>query len=130
MTDRANLPTEKIPNLVAYEDFIAGVDGRFPPGGEFEENTACGLCYTSGTTGNPKGVLYSHRSNVLHALIASQTDAMGVGNDDTILPVVPMFHANAWALAFAAPDDRRQARHARPEARRPIDLRASRRRKR
>src|SRR5271163_2710755 len=102
MTDRAHLPTDDIPNLVAYEDFIADVDDDFA-WAEFDENTACGLCYTSGTTGNPKGVLYSHRSNVIHALIAGQTDAMGVGNDDTILPVVPMFHANAWALAFAAP---------------------------
>jgi fatty-acyl-CoA synthase len=102
LTDRAHLPTDDIPNLVAYEDFIAGTDEDFP-WRNFDENTACGLCYTSGTTGNPKGVLYSHRSNVLHALIATQTDAMGVGNADTILPVVPMFHANAWAIAFAAP---------------------------
>ena len=63
MTDRAHLPAEKIPNLVAYEDFIADVDDDFA-WAEFDENTACGLCYTSGTTGNPKGVLYSHRSNV------------------------------------------------------------------
>ena len=102
MTDRAHLPAENIPNLVAYEDFIADVDDDFT-WAEFDENTACGLCYTSGTTGNPKGVLYSHRSNVLHAMIAGQTDAMGIGNDDTILPVVPMFHANAWAIAFTAP---------------------------
>jgi fatty-acyl-CoA synthase len=102
MTDRDHLPTENIPSLVAYEDFIAAVDEDFH-WRDFEENTACGLCYTSGTTGNPKGVLYSHRSNVLHAMIAAQTDAMGVGNNDTVLPVVPMFHANAWALAFAGP---------------------------
>jgi fatty-acyl-CoA synthase len=102
LTDRAHLPSENIPNLVAYEDFIADVDEDFA-WGEFDENTACGLCYTSGTTGNPKGVLYSHRSNVLHAFMAGQADAMGVRGTDTILPVVPMFHANAWALAFAAP---------------------------
>ena len=102
LTDRAHLPSESIPNLVAYEDFIADVDEDFA-WGEFDENTACGLCYTSGTTGNPKGVLYSHRSNVLHAFMAGQADAMGVRGTDTILPVVPMFHANAWALAFAAP---------------------------
>ena len=102
LTDRAHLPDANIPNLVAYEDFIADVDEDFV-WREFDENTACGLCYTSGTTGNPKGVLYSHRSNVLHAFIAGQSDAMGISNRDTILPVVPMFHANAWALAFAAP---------------------------
>jgi fatty-acyl-CoA synthase len=102
MTDAAHLPKDNIPNLIAYEDLIAEADDDFA-WKEFDENTACGLCYTSGTTGNPMGVLYSHRSNVLHALIAGQTDAMGVGGADAILPVVPMFHANAWALAFAAP---------------------------
>ncbi len=64
--------------------------------GDFDEKTACGLCYTSGTTGNPKGVLYSHRSNMLHTLMGAQTDALGVGVGDVVLPVVPMFHANAW----------------------------------
>ncbi|MBV9542219.1 MAG: long-chain-fatty-acid--CoA ligase, partial [Alphaproteobacteria bacterium] len=102
LTDRANLPKANIPNLVAYEDFIAPFDGSFE-WKEVDEKAACGLCYTSGTTGNPKGVLYSHRSNVLHALMAAQTDAQGVSNRDSILPVVPMFHANAWALAFSAP---------------------------
>ncbi len=102
LTDRAHLPDAKIPDLIAYEDFIGAVDGDFA-WKEFDENTACGLCYTSGTTGNPKGVLYSHRSNVLHALVAGQTDALGVKGADSILPVVPMFHANAWALAFLAP---------------------------
>ncbi|HEY7979670.1 MAG TPA: long-chain-fatty-acid--CoA ligase, partial [Rhizomicrobium sp.] len=102
MTDKANLPRSKIKKLYAYEDFIARHDDKFQ-WKEFGENTACGLCYTSGTTGNPKGVLYSHRSNVIHALMAGQTDALGVSGTDTILPIVPMFHANAWALAFAAP---------------------------
>jgi fatty-acyl-CoA synthase len=102
LTDAAHLPKANIPNLVAYEEFIAGADENFA-WKEFDEHTACGLCYTSGTTGNPKGVLYSHRSNVLHAFIAGQADAMGLRAVDTVLPVVPMFHANAWALAFAAP---------------------------
>jgi fatty-acyl-CoA synthase len=99
---RADLPKVELPNLTAYEDFIGEVDDDFA-WKEFDENTACGLCYTSGTTGNPKGVLYSHRSNVLHAFMAGQADAMGLRNVDSILPIVPMFHANAWALTFAAP---------------------------
>ena len=102
LTDRAHLPGEAIPNLVAYEDWIAAERDDFA-WRSVDENTACGLCYTSGTTGNPKGVLYSHRSNVLHAMIAAQGDAQGVRNRDCVLPVVPMFHANAWALAFVAP---------------------------
>ena len=102
LTDRAHLPEAKIPDLIAYEDFIGAMDDDFA-WKEFDENAACGLCYTSGTTGDPKGVLYSHRSNVLHGLVAGQTDALGVKGADSILPVVPMFHANAWALAFLAP---------------------------
>ena len=73
------------------------------PGRSFDENTAAGMCYTSGTTGNPKGVLYSHRSNVLHSMMASAPDAMGISCRDMVLPVVPMFHANCWALAFTSP---------------------------
>ncbi len=68
--------------------------------GGFDEQTACGLCYTSGTTGHPKGVLYSHRSNFLHTLVTLQSDYMGLSVRDTVLAVVPMFHANAWGLAF------------------------------
>ena len=71
--------------------------------GDFDERSAAGLCYTSGTTGDPKGVLYSHRSNFLHTLMILQPDVIGVSVNDTVLPVVPMYHANAWALAFAAP---------------------------
>ncbi len=102
MTDAAHLPKAGIPNLVAYEEFIAGCSDEYE-WKDVDEKAACGLCYTSGTTGNPKGVLYSHRSNVLHAMICAQTDAQGVGSRDSILPVVPMFHANAWGLAFSAP---------------------------
>jgi fatty-acyl-CoA synthase len=102
LTDRAHLPKAAIPNLVAYEDFIAEGDPDFA-WKEFDEHTACGLCYTSGTTGDPKGVLYSHRSNTLLALISCSTDAMGMSGRDVVLPVVPMFHANAWGIAFAAP---------------------------
>ncbi|MEZ5956446.1 MAG: long-chain-fatty-acid--CoA ligase [Hyphomonadaceae bacterium] len=100
-TDRANLPQSSLP-MVAYEDFIAGQSTEARWGG-FDENTACGLCYTSGTTGDPKGVLYSHRSNVIHAMAANQTDVFGCGARDVVLPIVPMFHANAWAIAFVAP---------------------------
>ncbi len=100
LSDR--VPEMRLEGVVAYEDFVASADENFT-WKSFDENTACGLCYTSGTTGNPKGVLYSHRSNVLHALMASQADAQGVRNADAVLPIVPMFHANAWALAFVAP---------------------------
>ncbi|MET0182298.1 MAG: long-chain-fatty-acid--CoA ligase [Caulobacterales bacterium] len=102
LTDEANMPATSLPNAVAYEDFIAGKSIAVKWGG-FDENTAAGLCYTSGTTGNPKGVLYSHRSNLLHALGANQGDAFGLRSRDVVLPLVPMFHANAWALAFIAP---------------------------
>ncbi|KCZ59359.1 long-chain-fatty-acid--CoA ligase [Hyphomonas chukchiensis] len=85
--------------------FDIWVDGRSTEcrWGDFPEETACGLCYTSGTTGNPKGVLYSHRSNVLHTLITMSKDAMGMGAADSVMPVVPMFHANAWGLALSCP---------------------------
>ena len=87
---------------IAYDAWIDNHSTDCAWGG-FPEDTACGLCYTSGTTGNPKGVLYSHRSNVLHTLITMGKDAMGMGNDDVVLPVVPMFHANAWGLALSCP---------------------------
>ncbi|HRO04863.1 MAG TPA: AMP-binding protein, partial [Terricaulis sp.] len=102
LTDRDHLPKADIPNLIAYEDFIEGHTPEAKWGG-FDENTAAGLCYTSGTTGDPKGVLYSHRSNVLHGMAANSVDCFGAGAADVVLPVVPMFHANAWAIAFVAP---------------------------
>jgi fatty-acyl-CoA synthase len=71
--------------------------------GGFDEQLACGLCYTSGTTGQPKGVLYSHRSNYLHTLMSLQRDLLGLSVADVVLPIVPMFHANAWGLVYAAP---------------------------
>ena len=103
LTDRAHMPEPgKLKNAICYEDLIADNDGDIA-WAKLDENAACGLCYTSGTTGNPKGVLYSHRSNVLHALTVNQGDAFGLKSTDSVLPVVPMFHANAWAIAFAAP---------------------------
>lgn len=101
-TDGANMPATKLANCYAYEDILSGQSEECAWGG-FDENTACGLCYTSGTTGNPKGVLYSHRTNVLHTLLTMQADVMGLTAADTILPVVPMFHANAWGIAFSGP---------------------------
>jgi fatty-acyl-CoA synthase len=103
MTDAAHMPAStSLRNPVCYEDLIreGDEDFRWP---EFDENTACGLCYTSGTTGNPKGVLYSHRSNVLHGLMCALGDAMALSSRDVAMPVVPMFHANAWSIAFSAP---------------------------
>ncbi|EAS49174.1 medium-chain-fatty-acid--CoA ligase [Aurantimonas manganoxydans SI85-9A1] len=102
LTDAANLPETKLANVVAYEDWLAEADGDFA-WKEFNENTAAGMCYTSGTTGNPKGVLYSHRSNLLHSMMAQQPDAMGLSSRDRVLPIVPLFHANGWGLAFSCP---------------------------
>jgi acyl-CoA synthetase (AMP-forming)/AMP-acid ligase II len=102
LTDAAHMPSTTLRNPVCYEDLIQSGDPEFAwP--EFDENTACGMCYTSGTTGNPKGVLYSHRSNVLHGLMCALGDAMALSSRDVAMPVVPMFHANAWSIAFSAP---------------------------
>jgi acyl-CoA synthetase (AMP-forming)/AMP-acid ligase II len=102
MTDRAHMPaTSKVPNLLCYEELIADASDDFAwP--QFDENTASSLCYTSGTTGNPKGALYSHRSTMLHTYAAALPDALNCSARETILPVVPMFHVNAWGLPYAA----------------------------
>jgi fatty-acyl-CoA synthase len=101
-TDAAHMPKTTLKNAVAYEEWLAEADGDFA-WAQFDENTAAGMCYTSGTTGNPKGVVYSHRSNVLHALAHSGTSVLAISARDTILPIVPLFHANGWSLAFSAP---------------------------
>ena len=102
LTDAAHMPKTSLKNAIAYEDWIAEVDSDFR-WADVVEATAAGLCYTSGTTGDPKGVLYSHRSNVLHAMMTVAPDAFGISNKSIVMPVVPMFHANSWSLAFATP---------------------------
>lgn len=102
LTDAAHMPQTSLKNAVPYEQWIAEADGDFT-WKSFDENTAAGMCYTSGTTGNPKGVVYSHRSNVLHGLMADTCDMKGYSSRDVVMPVVPMFHANCWAMMFAAP---------------------------
>src|SRR5499427_5463445 len=102
LTDAAHMPQTALRNAVPYETWISEADGDFA-WKTFDENTAAGMCYTSGTTGNPKGVLYSHRSNVLHGLMANSADMKGYSSRDVVMPVVPMFHANCWAMAFATP---------------------------
>jgi len=102
LTDAAHTPATTLKNAVPYEDWIGEQDGDFA-WAEFDENTAAGMCYTSGTTAHPKGVVYSHRSNVLHAMSACGANVFGLSCRETILPVVPLFHANSWSIAFSAP---------------------------
>lgn len=101
MTDQAHKPEILPENCQTYEELITPQSDQiiWP---ELDENTACALCYTSGTTGNPKGVLYSQRSTILHALVAVQPDCFGLSVRDSVLPVVPMFHVNAWSVPYAA----------------------------
>ncbi|MEO7031530.1 MAG: AMP-binding protein, partial [Herbaspirillum sp.] len=103
MCDRDHMPKDsKIANLMCYEELIDTNSDVFEwP--LFDENSASSLCYTSGTTGNPKGALYSHRSTVLHSYASAMPDALNVSSRDTVLPVVPMFHVNAWGLPYAVP---------------------------
>jgi 3-(methylthio)propionyl---CoA ligase len=101
MTDRAHLPAD-FPDALAFEDLVAAENGDYDwPA--LDEDAASSLCYTSGTTGHPKGVLFSHRSTVLHSYGAALPDAMKLSAQDVVLPVVPMFHANAWGLAYSCP---------------------------
>ncbi|MEX3007189.1 long-chain-fatty-acid--CoA ligase [Hoeflea sp. TYP-13] len=102
LTDGAHMPETKLQNAVPYEDWIADVDGDFE-WREFDETSAAGMCYTSGTTGDPKGVVYSHRSNVLHAMAVAQPDMLNLSSRDRMMPVVPLFHANGWSTAFLCP---------------------------
>ena len=103
MVDRDHMPaSSSIPGLLCYEDLIDSQPDDHFDWPTFDEHTASSLCYTSGTTGNPKGVLYSHRSTVLHTMASALPDALNLSARDTILPVVPMFHVNAWGLPYSA----------------------------
>ncbi len=102
MAERARMPSSSAAQLACYEELIDSHSDRFGwPA--FDERAASSLCYTSGTTGSPKGVLYSHRSTLLHAYASVAPDALNLSSRDTVLPVVPMFHVNAWGLPYAAP---------------------------
>ncbi|MDA0787055.1 MAG: 3-(methylthio)propionyl-CoA ligase [Proteobacteria bacterium] len=101
MTDRAHMPETSLANVYCYEDLIDSHsdDLEWPV---FDENTASSLCYTSGTTGNPKGALFSHRSTMIHAYASALPDVLHMGESEVILPVVPMFHVNAWGIPYGA----------------------------
>ncbi len=102
LTSEAHMPATGLANTLCYEALVAAGATVFEwP--ELDENTACALCYTSGTTGNPKGVLYSHRSTMLHAYASMMPDAMGISGRDVVMPIVPMFHVNAWGMPYACP---------------------------
>ena len=101
MTDEAHMPETALPNVICYETLMASADDNYQwP--IFDERTASSLCYTSGTTGNPKGVLFSHRSTLIHSYALSLPDALGLSSMETILAVVPMFHVNAWGIPYAS----------------------------
>ena len=102
LTDRDHMPQTSLPGALCYEEFVTNESDAldWPT---LDENTASSLCYTSGTTGNPKGVLYSHRSTMLHSYAGCSVDVLGLSATDVVLPVVPMFHANAWGIPYAAP---------------------------
>jgi fatty-acyl-CoA synthase len=102
LTSEEHMPQTSLPNAICYETLVAAGAAQFHwP--QLDDNAACALCYTSGTTGNPKGVMYSHRSTMLHAYATLMPDAFGMSSRDVVLPIVPMFHVNAWGTPYACP---------------------------
>lgn len=102
LCDEANMPDTQLPNTLCYETLLAQQDGDYQwP--ELDERQACSICYTSGTTGNPKGVMYSHRSSLLHSWGITGKDVSSLDTQSVMLPIVPMFHANAWGFVYACP---------------------------
>jgi len=102
LTSADHMPQTTLANVLCYETLLASQSQSFDwP--DIDENQACALCYTSGTTGNPKGVLYSHRSTILHAYASMMPDAMGLSQQDAVMPIVPMFHVNAWGNPYSCP---------------------------
>ncbi len=102
LADASHMPRSETLDLLCYETLIAHQSREFNwP--QVDESSACALCYTSGTTGNPKGVLYSHRSTILHAYASMMPDALGLARSDVVMPIVPMFHVNAWGLPYSCP---------------------------
>lgn len=102
LTNEEHMPQTSLPNAICYETLVASGSATFQwP--ELDENAACALCYTSGTTGNPKGVLYSHRSTLLHAYATMMPDALAISRADVVMPIVPMFHVNAWGNPYSCP---------------------------
>ena len=102
LTSESHMPETSLANAICYETLVASGSESFEwP--QLDENAACALCYTSGTTGNPKGVMYSHRSTLLHAYATMMPDAMGLSRKDVVLPIVPMFHVNAWGTPYSCP---------------------------
>ncbi len=102
LTSEDRMPTTNLANAICYESLVASGSSAFQwP--QLDENSACALCYTSGTTGNPKGVLYSHRSTMLHAYATMMPDALAISRSDVVMPIVPMFHVNAWGNPYSCP---------------------------